>query len=283
MLCRHPLTNESNRNLNVQSENLFGGFSYSHNELAMASNSIFGGLVHKHGDSEASTTSQESSISSDDYSDSDFEDYDDIYGGADSDEEFSAARGFACRSGLHLMDNSFVDKTTEDHLQMASSKREDMTEVMTFLTKNPLLWAQFKSLLRESNHSNGIANVQVVLQEFIIEHPEVRESLHAEKMRKNSQQVRPRGIMETLGDTASLARRISMDVSKTVTGRFSLPSRRRTEFPRDSKPRDALQNFGIFSDSSSRRLVNESREDESESRQPSCKRLKKLSEDDESK
>jgi len=176
-----------------------------------------------------------------------------IFSDIASNPELNGARGFARKSCINH-ENSSREKTNKGCLQEANTKIEEMRETMEILTKSPLLWATFKSRLSTSNHGNGIVAVQMVLQEFVDDHPEIETILLALKRKKEaaSRHVQPRlstGFMETvnsLSSTASIARRFSVDVSsqlssimlgdgpdiKAVSSGLSLPPRTRSNtFP----------------------------------------------------
>jgi len=241
MLSQNSPTNEPNRKPKMQKqESIFSGFSNMYNELEVPSDGIFSGLSQFYSDMEGSTILQESHMPT---SKAECDD-DDIA----ANMSLNGARGFASKSGINHENSSSQEKTIRDFSQEANSKIEDMQETMKILIKSPLLWAKFKSRLSTSNVCNGIVAVQTILQEFVDDHPEIKTMLLALKRKKKAmsrQESQPRlstGFMETVNNSASVARRISVDVSsqlssimlgdgrseiKGVSNRLSLPSRRR--------------------------------------------------------
>lgn len=93
-------------------------------------------------------------------------------------------------------------------LDRAHAQQADTQEKMKILMQNPQLWLQFKSRLAVSNHGGGSIGVTTVLQEFLVDHPEIedqwkREQEEAAQRLKDARGVRRISILETVSNLTS--------------------------------------------------------------------------------
>jgi hypothetical protein len=91
---------------------------------------------------------------------------------------------------------------------------------MMLVMQNPQLWLQFKSRLAVSDHGGGSMGVQMVLQEFIADHPEIEEQLMQESTKQQQAAAshtksRRSSILETVS-------KFSMDLSNEASMRGSI-------------------------------------------------------------